>query len=122
LLILAGSEDAIALESVTFMRAPFSVNASTGVGGEGRTRVILFATDVELQPGEGPGAVTAQAEDPRQQLYSLPVEFVGKVPDYDWLTQVIVQLPDVIPVGDIRITITLHGKTSNPVMVRLKSS
>jgi hypothetical protein len=121
LLTLEGSEEAIAFESVTFMRAPFTVNRAPGLGGDGRTRVILFATDVELLQGEGASAVTAQAEDTRHQFYSLPVEFVGKVPNYDSLAQLVAQLPEVVPVGDIRVSITLHGKSSNQVTVRLRS-
>ena len=31
--------------------------------------------------------------------YPLTVEFVGKVPGFDWLTQVLVKLPDNLPAG-----------------------
>ncbi|HVQ38730.1 MAG TPA: hypothetical protein VMS31_14425 [Pyrinomonadaceae bacterium] len=120
LLTAAGSEEVLALESVTFLRGPFPVEMESGVGGERRTRVMLFAANVELLSGEGTEAVTVQAEDPLHQSYALPVEFVGKVPNYDLLTQLVVQLPEVVPVGDLRVSVTVHGKTSNQVTLRLR--
>jgi hypothetical protein len=51
----------------------------------------------------------------------LNVEFVGKVPTLDWLTQVIVRLPDELAqAGDVWISIKLHGQTSNEVLFGVK--
>ncbi|MDQ3253893.1 MAG: hypothetical protein M3R15_08320, partial [Acidobacteriota bacterium] len=58
--------------------------------------------------------VTAQAEDSRHRIYPLQVEFVGKVPDFNWLTQVTVKLPDDLPHNeDVWVRINLRGVRSN---------
>jgi uncharacterized protein (TIGR03437 family) len=82
---------------------------------------MLFAIDADLLSGETSSALTAQAEDALHVVYPLTVEFVGKVPDFNWLTEVVVTLPDSFAVnGDVFISITLHGKTSNKVRLRIK--
>ena len=81
-----------------------------------RTRLLLFATNFELSPGETASAVTADAEDSAHQSYVLPVEYVGKVPGFDWLSCIIVRL-DVGDVGDVLVRIKYHGFSSNRVRV-----
>jgi uncharacterized protein (TIGR03437 family) len=51
----------------------------------------------------------------------LKVEFVGKVPRFDWLTQVIVKLPDeLMNVGEVRVSIAVRGVSSNKVPLSVK--
>ncbi|HKE60238.1 MAG TPA: hypothetical protein VKB46_26180 [Pyrinomonadaceae bacterium] len=38
--------------------------------------------------------MSATAEDAQHNIYQLPIEFVGRVPLYDWLWQLSVRLPD----------------------------
>ena len=119
LLTEQNSQRAIALESVTRVRDPLPVVALYNFqqGRDPRTRVALFGTNLDLLPGENASAVTAQARDSRSRTYSLKVEFVGKVPSFDWLTQVIVRLPDELAqAGDVSISVTLRGQTSNEVL------
>lgn len=119
LLTEENSARAIALDSVTHVRDPLPVVALNNFqqGRDPRTRVALFAINVDLSPGETASAVTATAWDSRSRSFSLKVEFVGKVPNLDWLTQVIVRLPDELAqAGDVRISINLHGQTSNEVL------
>lgn len=116
----ANSERAIALESVTFARDPFPLITEHNFSPDRRTRITLFATNVDLLPGENFSAVTAQLEDAHNS-YPLDVEFVGKVPNFEWLTQVIVKLPGAITdTGDVRVSIRLRGTVSNRVIVRIK--
>jgi uncharacterized protein (TIGR03437 family) len=76
---------------------------------------------LKLAQGETASAVTATAEDSLGTVRPLQVEFVGTVPNFNWLTQVVVKLNDQIPVpGDIKVKITLHAATSNTVLVGLK--
>jgi hypothetical protein len=63
-------------------------------GPDQRTRVMLFAENLDLLQGEDLSVVTAQAVDAQNTLYPLAVEYVGKVPDFNWLSSVIVRLPD----------------------------
>ncbi len=123
LLTEQNSTRAIALDSVTYVRDPLPVVAlnNFGQGRDPRTRVALFGINMDLGPGENASAVTATARDSRSRNYSLKVEFVGKVPQLDWLSQVVVRLPDELAnAGDVSISISLHGQTSNEVLFNVK--
>ena len=55
---------------------------------------MLFAMNLQLQPGETASAVTANAEDANHNLYILTVENVAAVPDRPWATSIVVRLAD----------------------------
>jgi hypothetical protein len=113
---------AIALDSVFFTRDSFSVANSVNFSSDQRTRVALFAVGLKLAQGETASAVTATAEDSQGTVRPLQVEFVGTVPNFNWLSQVVVKLNDQITLaGDIKVQITLHSATSNTVLVGLNS-
>lgn len=115
------TDHALAFDSVIMMRDPFGLSPAWDFSTDHRTRIMLFALDADLLPGETSAALTAQAEDALHMVYPLTVEFVGKVPDLNWLTEVVVRLPDGFAVsGDVYVSITLHGKTSNKVRFRLQ--
>lgn len=109
------SQRAIALDSVTFVRDPFAVTNPNYFGSDHRTRVILFTTNLILTPGL---VVTAQAIDSQQTNYQLPVEFVGSLPTFLGFAQIVVKLPDgIVVAGDLQMSITVRGRTSNKVLV-----
>ena len=111
---------ALALDSVTWTRGPFSISSSHNFSADGRTRIMLFAAGVELQPGETAAIVTAQAEDSQQRTFPLSVEHVGKLADVNWLTQINLRMSDEVSnLGDIMVSIRLRGVTSNKVLVNL---
>ena len=90
------SAEAAALDSVTLVRDPIPVvNRNNSATGEPAS---LFGTNVELMPGRD-AAITARARDSRSRNHSLTVEFVGKIPTLDSLTQIVVRLPDIGPSG-----------------------
>lgn len=112
---------AIALDSVLMVRDPFSVVNTLNFSLDQRTRLMLFAMNVDLLAGENSSAVTARAEDAQFNTYPLTLEFVGKVPGYDWLTQIVVKLPDNLPVNQsLFVSVTLRGQTSNKARIRTK--
>ncbi|MEP6922794.1 MAG: hypothetical protein ABI967_16875, partial [bacterium] len=112
------STRALVFDSVTKQREPFSPIQSVGFGGDTRTRVMLFAMQLELQPGDTASAVTVQAEDGTHHIYSLPVEYVGPTPDQPWATAVIVRLDSTMgDVGDVLVKLTYRGVSSNRVRV-----
>jgi Tol biopolymer transport system component len=116
-----GSSRAIALDSVTFRRDPFTVSNNYNFGSDQRTRIMLFAVYADLLPGEDRTVVTAQAENAQHQITPLTVEYVGKHPIWAWLTQVNVKLPDELAgAGDVLVSITLHGTNSNKVQVTIQ--
>ena len=116
-----GTDSAIVFDSVTMMRDPFPLANVFNFGTDNRTRVMLFSVNLALLQGENSSAVTARAEDAMLNVYPMTVEFVGLVPNLAGVTEVIVLLPNNLPVGqDVLVTVTLHGQTSNKVRFRIK--
>ena len=112
------STRAIAFESVTREREPFNRIARVQFSADNKTRVMLFAKNLQLQPGETATAVTADAEDVDHHIYSLTVEHVGPVPNQTWLVSIIVRLPDdLVETGDVLVRIRYRGLSSNRVRV-----
>jgi hypothetical protein len=112
----AGTTRALALESVTWKREPFAPTAAIPFAPDPRTRVMLLAANLDLLPGENASAVTAELEDGTRNRYPVTVEYVGLVPGYNWLSSVIIRLPDNLgDAGDVLVGITLHGLASNRV-------
>jgi uncharacterized protein (TIGR03437 family) len=117
------SPRALALDSVTFLRDPFSTATSLNFSSDHRSRIMLFAANAGLMPGEDISAVTAQAEDSQHRVFPLTVEFVGQVPNFEWLTQINVRLPDELAnAGDVRVSISLRGVTSNQALISISPS
>ena len=114
------SDIAVALDSVSMVRDPFSLTSPFLISTH-RTRLMLFGVNLDLLPSENAAAVTARAEDELQNIFPLTVEFVGKVPGFDWLTEIVVRLPDNAPANQaIFVSVTLRGQTSNKVRIRMK--
>jgi uncharacterized protein (TIGR03437 family) len=112
---------AISLDSVTFVRDPFPLTTTHNFSLDQHTRITLFAVGLELLAGEDASVVTAQGEDAGHGTYPLNVEYVGKVPGFDWLTQVVIRLPDnVMPLGDLLVGVSLRGAASNKVVVGIR--
>ena len=113
------SDVAIALESSTLLRDPFSLT-NPFFSTDQRTRLMFFGMNLDLLPGENASAVTVRAEDQSQNVFPLTVEFVGKVPGLDWMTQIVVRLPDNTPTNQpLFVSATLRGKTTNKVRIRM---
>ncbi|MBD0373549.1 MAG: hypothetical protein ICV60_22135 [Pyrinomonadaceae bacterium] len=115
----ATSTRAIALDAVSWRREPFPLTQAIPFGTtDNRTRVMLYARNLDLLPGEDASAVTAEAEDASHTIYPLTVEYVGKMPGYDWLSTVSVRLNDNLgDVGDVLVGIRLRGTASNRVRI-----
>ncbi len=122
LLTEEGSQQALSVESVFFVRDPYPVDSIFNLSADDRTRIILFATGLKLAPGEDATAVTAVAQDPNVGVHPVQVEFVGPVPSFNWLTQVVVRLPaGLADKPSALMSITVHGVTSNQVLIRIKA-
>ena len=116
----APSTRAIAFESVTMKPEPFSPTSSVQFSTDNRTRIAVFARDLELYAGEGANAFSADAEDSAGKLYKLKVEYVGRVPGFEGITMIIVRLADDLGnVGDVLLRLNLHGVASNRVRVAI---
>lgn len=114
------STRAIALESVSFVPEPFKLISPYFPGADRRTRIMLFAVNLSLQPGETLSSVTADAEDASHRHYNLLVEYVGPVPEQQWLTAVVLRLSDDLgDVGDVLVRVSHQGIGSNRVRIAI---
>src|SRR5207244_2612115 len=101
-------------------RDPLPFQTTGNFSADHRTRVMLFAINVDLIPPEDSSAVTATASFGGQN-YPMPVEFVGKIPDSSWLTEIVLKLPEQLSTGgDVLISISLHGTKSNDVLITIR--
>src|SRR5262245_53053921 len=81
LLTKANSNRAIAVETTGQTTEPFGPTAAIPFSVDDRTRVMLFASNLTLLPGETAANVTASAEDGNHVQYPLTVEYAGSVPN-----------------------------------------
>lgn len=112
-----------ALDSVALISEPFPVIATPtqNFSSDQRTRINLFAYNLELKAGEDLTAITAEAEDSQQMVYALPVEAAYEVPNFSWITQVTVKLPDQLQgKGDVSVSVKLRGVTSNKLPITIR--
>ena len=124
LLTQENSLRALALDSVTKVAEPFGVTNIHNFSTDQRTRISLFAVNLELGPNGTIADLTATAET---SLGSVPVtvEFFGSVPNFPWLKQVVVKLPDEIAhMVEVRMSLSVSGGipsiTGNKVLVKVK--
>jgi len=118
-----GSTDqALAFHSTLFTRGPFQISSPLNLGNDHRTRIILFATNLDLLSGETVASVTVRATDSRGLSYGLAVEQVAKVPGFAWLTAIFVRLPDDQTInGDMLVTLSIRGVTTNTVRIGIRA-
>jgi hypothetical protein len=112
------STRALAVNSPFWTREPFQLDSPLSSATDKRTRVMLFAMNFDLMPGESASVVTAEAEDASHHIYPLTVETVGTLPDFNWLRFVVIRLHDEMgDIGDVLVRISVHGKSSNRVRI-----
>ncbi len=116
----AANTRAVAFESFTMKAEPFPLTASVAMSSDTRTRICIFAMDLELLPGEGANAFTSDVQDASGKIYLLRVEYVGQVPNFTGITMIVVRLADDLgDVGDVLLRLNLHGVSSNRVRVAI---
>jgi beta-glucanase (GH16 family) len=114
------SGHAIAFDSETWLREPFSVVNDINISQDHRTRLALFVANLDLMPGDDASIVTAQAEDSQGNVFPLRVEAVGRVPQFDWITEVIVKLPDGLSSLDqASVSVQARGQSSNKAVIAI---
>ncbi|HEU4507313.1 MAG TPA: hypothetical protein VFR78_03675 [Pyrinomonadaceae bacterium] len=118
LLLEDDTQRAIALESVTKLRGPFTLAPRVNFNSDGRTRVSLFVWRLDLLPSDNASSLTALAQDAQGTVHALPVEYIGPLAGADQVTQVVVKLPQVAP-GNLSVTISLRGATTNSALVQV---
>lgn len=108
------STRAVALESVSRLHEPFRLSARHAFGADKRTRVQIFALNLERD--DSPQTITADAEDGAGRVFPLAVEHVGRVPGETWLYSITLRLNEgMTESGDVLVRIRRNGVASNRV-------
>ena len=111
---------AAALDSIFAVRDPFrivSIPEWFPTGPDKNTRVMLFARNLQLNPGESSGAVVVRFTG-STQIIEVPAQDVRPAANPD-LTQVVVRLPDGLEPGTYTVFIRAHTRTSNTGTIRI---
>ena len=118
LLMINGSEFAVALDAVSFVTESFSLLNSFGLNKDGFIRVMVFATN--LEPVSGASQVSVAAKDDTGQTQSLEVEYFGEIPGQSWLKQINIKVPSSSLSGKcVDLKVTVAGVNSNDARICL---
>lgn len=112
---------AAAVDSLLLLRDPFPLLSMAPwfhQGPDRNTRVLIFATDLMLNPGETASAVTVNLIDSNNLGRDIAAEDVRAVPNSNFV-QVIFRLPSDLPAGVCQVSIKAHGQTSNTGTFRI---
>jgi hypothetical protein len=108
---------AIAFDSATFAKEPFTL--SSFFATDGRARVMLFALNLQ---NEDVSSITADAETADHQHHALQVEFSSPLQQLPWLNAVIVRLNDDLTTpGDVLVSLKVRNLNSNRVRIAIGS-
>jgi hypothetical protein len=116
------SNQAVALDSVLFLRDPFPIiNPANlfNLVNDRNTRILIFVANLQLAPGESAAAVVVNLIDSKNQTHDIPAESVWPDSNTDF-SQVTFRLPDALPPGTCTITVKLQGQFSNAGTIRIQ--
>ena len=106
----SGTGPGAILNAVTYLPAPFVVQTADN-GADTRTRIAVYGTGLRYAD-----TVTAQAQDPAGNRYTLTVEYAGVAPGFFGLDQVNLLLPpDLDGAGTVSLSLTADGSAANVV-------
>jgi Calx-beta domain len=114
-------QQAAAFESWLYTRDPFKVESIASwfnLPPGQNTIVMIFAQNLRLNQGETASDVIVNLVDGNNQSFDVPATDVRAVSNVD-LTQVLFRLPDALAAGTCKVTIKVHGQTSNMGTIRI---
>ena len=122
LIVNESASNEAAAVTLLLLRDPFDVvNGADwlNAGSDRNTRVILFATNLQLTQGETASSVVVRLVDSANRVFDLPADDVRTVPSFS-LTQVTFRLPDNVGSGSCVVTLQAHGRASNSGTIRIR--
>ena len=70
LIVNPNTTRAVALLSITHRKEPFPLTSPMRFGSDGLTRILVFATRVQLKAGETVSAITADVQDASGRVFT----------------------------------------------------
>lgn len=112
---------AVALDSILFLRDPFPLLGNTGSFNlaDQNTRVIIFVRKLSLLAGETPALVIVSLTDSSGRTSDVAAEDVRGLAGLDFV-QVVFKLPGALPSGTYEIKVRAHSLVSNTGTIRIK--
>jgi Tol biopolymer transport system component len=113
-----GTTNAAALSAITYLRSPFKILDPFNFSIDGHTRITLLTSNLGVISPQAPAASTLSVQ---ANGINLPVETVGPITGVNGLSgsYIIVKLPDGLPSGNLSLTVTLRGQTSEPRILQI---
>ncbi len=108
-----GTNQAVAFDSVNQLRGPFRVLGQHNFSLDRYTRVMLFTTNLGLNPGDDLSVLSVNV-----QGNLLTVESVGTLPGLSQTSYIVVRLVD-LPPGNLPVIVTLRGVSSNTATIEI---
>ena len=106
------------LQSPLLTREPFALTSHFNPGADQRTRVMLFAFNLDPSTSSN---LLVTAIGIQGGMYQLPIEYVGKVSGFDSITTLIVIFPqDPALHGDLSVSLTVGSIRSNEVVFAIR--
>ena len=112
-----GTNNAVALDSVTFVRGPFRLSDPNNFSSDHRTRLILLTSSLGLAQADlsDPTVLVVEAAG-----VNLPVESVGAISITGLNSSyIVVRLPDNAPTGVVELKVKLRGVASDARMLNI---
>ncbi len=82
---------------------------------------MLIVANFHSSSGSDGSDTIIYAENSGLGSVLLPIEHVGKVPGFDWLSQITVVLPDRLAnAGDVWVRVVLRGLSSNQARISMR--
>ena len=111
------------VDSVLLLRDPFPLlngNGLFNLGGEQKTKLIVFVKGLQLAEGEPTYSVVVSLRDANNQSYDVLAESVRPVPNADFV-QLTFGIPTNLAAGACTVKIRAHGQVSNAGTLRITS-
>lgn len=110
---------AAAVDAVLQTRDPFRVFMPDWYSAiPQNTRVMLFAQNLQLNPGESPAAVFITISANNIVFFDVSAEDVRPLRESEF-TQVVFRLPNTLPPGTYQVVIRAHTRVSNSGTIRI---
>jgi hypothetical protein len=121
-ILLSGSDPTrlLALDAVLSTVEPFDLSYDHDWSEDPRTRIVLFATNFDMQPNDTPSDFIAELEDGSHRTYALTVETAEPTRLDDAITRFVVRLNDDFPdIGDAKLRLAYKGMFSEPLLIAI---